>query len=326
MYAIRLHSFGPAENLSYEEVPDPVPGPGQVRIDVAAAGVHFIDTSLRSGSVAGPLPLPELPAIPGREVAGVVAAVGPGVDGVWLGRRVVAHLGVAGAGYAEAAVTAVENLHETPAGVADDIAVAMIGTGRTAMGILDTAQPAADDGVLVMSAAGGLGALLVQAALGAGAFVVGAAGGAAKVDLVRGLGASVAVDYTEPGWTDVVRTALGDRQLTLGLDGVGGELGRDALELLAPGGRLVLYGMSSGRPTPVSGDDFWSRGLTIGLAIGPRLLGRPGGLRPLETRALAAAADGTLVPAVTRFPLKDAAAAHEALENRSTTGKVVLVP
>ena len=82
MHAIRLHEFGPAGNLRYEEVPDPEPGPGQVRIAVGAAGVHLIDTAIRSGRQMGPMPLPELPDIPGREVAGVVDAVGEGVDGV----------------------------------------------------------------------------------------------------------------------------------------------------------------------------------------------------------------------------------------------------
>lgn len=81
MHAVRLHEFGPAENLRYEEVPDPVPGPGQVRVRVHAAGVHLVDTLLRAGPAAGgPFPAPELPTIPGREVAGVVDAVGDGVD------------------------------------------------------------------------------------------------------------------------------------------------------------------------------------------------------------------------------------------------------
>ena len=98
MHAIRLHAFGPAANLRYEEVDDPRPGPGQVRIAVAAAGVHLIDTALREGRAMGPLALPDLPTIPGREVAGVVDAVGPQVDEQWLGRRVVAHRSAHGPG------------------------------------------------------------------------------------------------------------------------------------------------------------------------------------------------------------------------------------
>src|SRR5919204_591354 len=104
MRAIRLHEFGPAENLVYEEVEDPQPATGQVRIAVAAAGVHLIDTNIRAGVQQGPMPLPELPTVPGREVAGTVDALGAGVDESWLGRRVVAHLGPASGGHAELAV------------------------------------------------------------------------------------------------------------------------------------------------------------------------------------------------------------------------------
>ena len=104
MHAVRLLAFGPPANLSYEQVDDPRPGPGQARIAVAAAGVHLIDTALRAGRAMGPLALPDLPTIPGREVAGTVDALGPQVDEQWLGRRVVAHLGPASGGYAELAV------------------------------------------------------------------------------------------------------------------------------------------------------------------------------------------------------------------------------
>src|SRR3954447_12813841 len=103
MHAIRLHAFGPPENLRYEELSDPSPGEGQVRIAVEAAGVHLIDTSIRAGRSGGPFPLPELPTIPGREVAGRV---------VGDGRRVVVHLGQAGGGYAELALAPIGALHE----------------------------------------------------------------------------------------------------------------------------------------------------------------------------------------------------------------------
>src|SRR3712207_1669291 len=130
MHAIRQYEFGPAESLVFEEVPAPVPGPGQVRVAVAASGVHLLDTSIRRGESGGPFPLPGLPMTPGREVAGVVDAVGEGVDQGWLGRRVVAHLGQASGGYAELAVVDVVSVHEVPAGVGFEAAVAMIGTGR----------------------------------------------------------------------------------------------------------------------------------------------------------------------------------------------------
>jgi NADPH2:quinone reductase len=326
MHAIRLHAFGPAANLRYEEVEDPRPGPGQARIAVAAAGVHLIDTTLRAGRPMGPLALPDLPTIPGREVAGIVDAVGPEVDERWVGRRVVAHLGPASGGYAELAVRETEALHALPDGLADDAAVAMIGTGRTAHAILEVAALTAHDIVLVTAAAGGLGSLLVQAARNAGATVVGVAGGPAKVQRVAQLGATVAVDYSAPDWSDAVRAALDGREVTVALDGVGGALGRGALELLGAGGRLILFGFSSGAPTELSAGDLFARGITASAAIGAQIAQRPGGLRDLEEQALAAAADGRLVPLVQRFALAQAAAAHEAIESRATVGKTVLVP
>jgi|1186.fasta_scaffold200003_2 NADPH2:quinone reductase len=309
MHAIRLHEFGPPDNLRYEAIEDPVPGEGQVRIAVEAAGVHLIDTSIRSGRSGGPFALPSLPMTPGREVAGTVD-----------GRRVVAHLGMASGGYAELALAPSAALHEIPEGLASDVAVAAIGTGRTAVGILEVAELTSDDVVLVTAAAGGLGGLFLQAARHAGAFSIGAAGGEHKV---AQLDADLAVDYSRPGWTEGLR----DRRVTVVLDGVGGELGRAALETLSPGGRIVLFGFASGKPTEITTGDLYRLGIRADAAVGPRMLNRPGGLRELETAALAAAAAGRLVPRVGRtYPLPEAAEAHRALESRKTTGKVVLVP
>jgi NADPH2:quinone reductase len=123
-----------------------------------------------------------------------------------------------------------------------------------------------------------------------------------------------------------VREALDGRAVTVTLDGVGGALGRGALELLAVGGRLILFGFSSGQPTELSVGDLYSRGLTVSAAIGARIAQRPGGLRGFEEQALAAAADGALVPVVQRFDLAQAAAAHTAIETRASMGKIVLVP
>jgi NADPH2:quinone reductase len=316
MHAIRLHEFGPPENLRWEEVEDPAPGRAQVLVDVAASGVHLLDTSIRRGVATGPFPLPDLPTIPGREVAGVVAAVGEGVDERWRGRRVVAHLGQPSRGYAERVVTDAARLHALPDGVSPAAAVAMIGTGRTALGVLDVAAVREDDVVLVTGAAGGLGSLLVQGARRAGARVIGAAGGEAKVARVRALGAA-GVDYLRPGWE---RDA---GAVTLVLDGVGGAAGRAAFELLEPGGRIVLFGWSSGSPTELTTADLLARSLSATAGLGPHILRR---LRELEERALTAVAAGELVPVLDRsFSLARAAEAHAALEARATVGKVVLV-
>ena len=328
MHAIRLHAFGPPENLVYEQLDDPRPTAGQVRIAVGAAGVHLLDTSLRAGLAGPPLPLPQLPHVPGREVAGVVDAVGAGVPPAWLGRRVVAHLGrePLSGGYATAAVAAADSLHALPDALATEHAVAMIGTGRTALAVLEVAQLRADDVVLVTAAAGGIGTLLVQAARNVDALVAGVAGGPEKVARVRELGAAVAIDYNEHGWEQQVREQLGDYALTVAFDSVGGEIGHAAMKLLAPGGRLILYGWSSGSPTEVTSDDIYGGGLTVSSAVGPAIARRPGGLRGLERDSLAAAASGRLIPAVQTFALSDAARAHAALEGRATHGKVVLVP
>jgi NADPH:quinone reductase len=325
--AIRQYEFGLAETLRFEEVPDPVPGEGQVLIEVAAAGVHLLDTVIRSGADGGPFPLPELPMTPGREVAGTVAATGPGVDQGWTGKRVVAHLGMASGGYASLAVAAATSLHEIPDALTAEAAVAMIGTGRTAVGILDAAEIEAEDVVLVPAAAGGLGSLFVQAARGAGAVAVGLAGGPGKVERVRALGADVAVDYREPGWPEQVLAELDGRKPTVLLDGVGGEVGRAGLEMLDVGGRIVMFGWTAGTVTPFTSADVAAGSLSVVWITGPRMLKRYGGLRGLETRSLAEAAAGRLVPLVHRpFPLAEAAAAHRALEGRETTGKVVLTP
>ncbi|QDQ12981.1 zinc-binding dehydrogenase [Streptomyces spectabilis] len=320
MHAVVLREFGPAQNLRHETVPDPEPAPGQVRIAVRAAGVHFIETVMRAGAASDLAPpLPELPAVLGGEVAGVVDAVGPGVDGSWLGRSVVTSSGGPG-GYAELAVAAVERVHPLPGGLGFQDAVAMVVTGATAVGLLDIARLTADDVVLVTSAAGGVGRLVVQHALAVGATVVGATGGAAKTDAVRKLGAE-AVDYREDGWDDAVRELLGgERPVTVVLDGVGGGLAATAFELVGDGGRFVSIGSASQVGfTPVSDRVRYVNALR-------ELLTRPEDRPGYELRALAAGARGDLVPAVQSFPLSHAAEVHAALERRETTGKVVLVP
>lgn len=324
MHAIRLHSFGPAENLTYEKVEDPEPGPGQVRIAVAAAGVHLLDAALREG-LQGPAPAPTpLPTIPGREVAGVVESLGEGVSDDWLGTRVVAHLGFVPGGYAELAVTDADRLHEIPGSLDFAEAVALIGTGRTTMGILQFAEPGPGDVVVVPAAAGGIGTLLVQYANNAGATVIGLAGGPEKTARVRANGADLAVDYTEPSWPEQVAAYRG--RVTVVYDGVGGEAARESVALLAPGGRHLVFGWSA---EGINGGEAYVVEGVSEQVLGPEMLRRAGGpnpVRTLELRALAEAAAGRLTPAVQRFPLADAAGAHRALENRGTIGKVVLEP
>ncbi|MGI3226296.1 zinc-binding dehydrogenase [Streptomyces sp. GTA36] len=327
MQAIRLHTFGPAENLTYERTDAPRPAPGQVRIQVAAAGVHLLDTAIRAG-IKGPLPeLPALPTIPGREVAGTVESLGEGVAALWLGKRVVAHLGFNPGGYAELAVTDVDRVHEIPANLDFAEAVAMIGTGRTTMGIVQFADLTSDSVAIVPAAAGGIGTLLVQYAKHAGATVIGLAGGPEKVARVEKNGADLAVDYKDPNWPDQVRHFLGDRRATIVFDGVGGDTARKSVALLtASNAKHLVFGWSGAGLH--DGTPYLVEGVSESV-LGPVMMQRTGGpnpIRTLELRALSEAAEGRLTPAVQRFPLSQAAAAHRALETRATIGKVVLEP
>ncbi|MET0235217.1 MAG: zinc-binding dehydrogenase [Kibdelosporangium sp.] len=315
MHAVVLHTFGPAENLRYETVEDPVAGAGQVRIAVKAAGVHLVETVMRAGGDGGLTPpLPQLPTILGGEVAGVVDAVGPDVDPSWVGRDVVTRFGRPG-GYAELAVADLTAVREIPANLDYQGAAAMVVTGVTALQLLYVAELTPDDVVLVTSAAGGIGRLVVQYARDLGATVIGAAGGPEKVAAVRELGADVAVDYNEPGWEKELDG------VTVVLDGVGGQQAQAAYDRVVPGGRFVIIGAASRQeftPDP-------ARDVKVVNALLMLIKGLPDA-PDFEGQALAAAAEGRLVPTVQAFPLSQAAAAHEALATKATSGKVVLVP
>jgi NADPH2:quinone reductase len=244
----------------------------------------------------------------------------------WLGRRVVGTLASYG-GYAEQAVAALDALHDLPEQLSAETAVAMVTTGATTLGLLDIAQAGPGDVALVTSAAGGVGALLVQALRRQNVIVVGVAGGPDKVRRARSLGADLAVDYRDRHWPDAVRADLGDgRLVNIVFDGVGGTAGRQAFDLLGPGGRFVLHGWASGTATRITTDDIIARAATVSWALGPQLLRRAGTMRQLQARAIRAAADGVLEPLVTRYPLSGAGDAHADLENRRATGKVVLIP
>lgn len=318
MHAIRQHEFGPPDRLVLEELPDLTPATGQVRIAVGASGVHLMDTTIRRGE-PGPLPPPDLPTIPGREVAGTVDLVGPGVDESWLGRRVVAHLGPVPGGYAEQSVTGVGQLYAVPEHVGFPDAVAAVGTGRTALGVVELEPATADDVVLVPSAVGGLGWLLVQDARARGAKVIAAARGPERTARLGELSPDQVVDYGEDGWEQRVDG------VTLVYDGVGGEVGRTALELLRPGGRLVMFGFSAGTPTRLDTGDLIGRSITAGWSLGPRMAALPGGIPGLAARALDRVSAGEWRPLVTTYPLADAARAHADLEGRRALGKVVLI-
>lgn len=330
MRAIMLREFGGPERLVLEQVPDPVVGTGQVLVRVSASGVQFVETQIRAGTMPGPAAMSPgaLPWTPGREVAGVVAALGDGVDPELLGRRVAGLTAAGSGGYAELAVLAAPSAHLLPDGLDFADAVSLLGTGRTAAGLVQTTGIGPGDTVLVESAAGAVGVLLLQLARAAGAErVIGLARGEQKLKLVRDFGADTAIDYSEDDWPEQVR-AVAPQGVSVVVDGVGGETGRRAFELLAPQGRLVVFGLASGSMTKLDPERVAERGVTVHSYFGPPTGDRSpeAGLR--QTReVIAAVAAGRLRPFVgRRFPLAEAAAAHAAITARETVGKTVLIP
>jgi NADPH2:quinone reductase len=318
MRAVIMRRFGPPGVLEPAAVPSPVPGPGEVAVDVEFAGVTFVETQIRAGRPPRPEMLPELPAILGNGVGGTVAEAGDGVDPGLVGRRVVASLNGTG-GYASRAVTDAARLLDVPGGVALRDAVALLADGRTALSLAELAGLRAGDTVLVEAAAGGVGTLLVQLARNAGARVVGLARGERKLAIVRELGADVAVDYGDGDWPRLVRDAVGGADVVF--DGVGGETGRAAFGLLRPGGRFCPFGMASGTFAGVTGELASARQVTVRAGFGAD----PAKLREFARTALAEAAAGRIRPVIGQeAELPRAADAHAAIEARVTIGKTLL--
>ena len=319
MQVVVLSEFGPPGVLVPAMADDPVPGEGQVVVAVEFANVTFVETQLRAGRAPFPMPACALPMVPGNGVGGTVIALGPGVDEAWLGRLVVSGTGGSG-GYAERVAVAVSGLIEIPAGVTVDDAVALLADGRTAEALVRAAALRPGERALVEAAGGGVGTVLTQLCVLAGARVIGAARGADKLRLARDLGAEQTVDYTEPGWAESVRAGAGGVEVVF--DGVGGPIAAEAFELLGPGGRMLSYGMASGSFAQISHEVATARGVTLirGVPVSPAEAAG------LTRAALTEAAAGRLRPVIgQRFPLADAAAAHAAIESRSTIGKTLLV-
>jgi NADPH2:quinone reductase len=310
MKAVWLTEYGGPEVLVARETPDPLPGHGDVVVGVAAASITFIETLVRANRIPWPSGGSIPPYVPGNGVGGTVASVGDGVDASWVGQRVVTTTGGQG-GYAERVAVPASRLIPVPDGVGINEATALLADGRTALGLVEVAAPKPGERVLVLAAGGGLGSILVQLCRAAGASVIAAAGGERKLAVARDLGADEVVNYTLPGWEPTT--------VDIAFDGVGGELGASALAAVRPGGRFVSYGVASGAPTPASRDDVTTYGFEALSGIAARA-------SELTARVLAEAAAGRLHPVIGQtFPLAEAAAAHAAMESRSTVGKTLLI-
>ncbi|MFI5781916.1 zinc-binding dehydrogenase [Nocardia sp. NPDC051570] len=329
MRAVEVKSFGAPEVLMIGELPDPVPGPGEVVVDVSAADVMFLDGRLRSGWGQDFFPV-EPPYVPGGAVAGVVSAVGAGVDPGWVGKRVATKTAASGiggglpiGGYAEKALAHADSLDELPAGLDFVRAAALVHDGRTALAVAERAELRPGQWVLITAAGGGLGTLLIQLARAAGSRVIAAARGAAKLELARRLGADVVLDYEEPGWADRVLESVGGDGVDVVLDGAGGRFGSAALGTLTRGGRFIGYGNSAGGFADSSAEGATAQGVTVTSLM--ELTRADIDWSGLGRTALAeAAADRLEVVVGQTFPLDAAAAAHTAIEGRTALGRTIL--
>ncbi|MBR7825442.1 quinone oxidoreductase [Actinospica sp. MGRD01-02] len=324
MHAAYVTKTGGPEVLEYSEVEAPAAGPGQVLVRVAAAGVNFIDIYVRTGLYPRPLP-----AVPGGEGAGTVAALGEGVTGLAVGDRVAWADGNTGS-YAEYDVVRADRLVHVPEGVDLETAAAAMLQGMTAHYLTNSTWPLkAGDIALVHAAAGGMGLLLTQIATSKGARVIGTTSTAAKAALAREAGAEAVIDYTEVADLAAEVRALTDgRGVDVVYDGVGKTTFEASLRSLRRRGLLALYGGASG-PVPAFDPQVLNRLGSLFLTR-PTLVDHIVTREELEWRAgeiLAAVADGSLKIRIgARFRLAEAADAHTALAGRATTGKVLLIP
>ena len=320
MRAVVLNRFGPPGELVPVEVPDPVPGSGQVIVAVVAVSITFVETQIRAGHPPHPAMAPALPVILGNGVGGVISAVGADVEASLIGRRVVTTTGGSG-GYAELVAVQHADVIDVPETLDMQTATALLADGRTALALMEAAAVRPGETVLVEAAAGGVGSLLVQLARRAGATVIGAAGGSRKVVVAAELGADVAVDYAEKGWPERVLDLAG--QVDVVFDGVGGVVGQAAFGLLRDGGRCCTFGMASGEFTSIAGELAARRRITV-LRGAPVSAER---MRELSRRALDDAVGGGLRPLIGQtYPLSAASDAHAAIEARATIGKTLLLP
>ena len=311
MRAIHITETGGPDVLHVTDIERPSPGAGELLIEVAAAGVNFIDTYQRGGLY----PM-ELPFTPGLECAGIVVEVGDGVDGFAIGDRVAASAG--GGSYAEYRVVSVETAIPVPDAVELETAAAVLLQGMTAHYLaVDTYPLAAGDHCLVHAAAGGTGRLLVQMAKMAGATVWATVGTQEKAELARSAGADHAILYREVDFADEIRRISGEEKpLDVVYDGVGAAMFDASLGLLRKRGLMATFGNASGPVDPISplalsagGSLFLTRPTLFDyIATREELLARAGAV-------FAMIADGSLdVRIDTTYPLDAAADAHRHLE------------
>ena len=315
MRAVQQLAFGGPEVLELVELDEPAAGPGELLVDVELAGVNFADTHQRRNEY---LAEAELPFVPGSEVVGTVAGTG---------RRVAAMTGGRG-GYAELALVPEEMAFDVPEGLGSHEALALLIQGLTAWHLLRTsARVQPGESVVVHAAAGGTGSLAVQLAKDFGAApVIATASTPEKRDLALAIGADAAVDSDPDGLAErLAEAARGDVDVVL--DAIGGEVFEQSMQVLAPFGRMVTYGVSGGKTNTVNTRALMKESRTVAGFWLADCYKRPALLGPPLAECFALAAEGRLRPQLgERYPLSRAAEAQEDLAARRTTGKLVLDP
>lgn len=322
--AVRVHSHGGPEALTYEEIEVGHPQPGQALVRHTAIGLNFLDTYFRSGLYPPPA---GLPLIPGGEAAGVVVETGEGVDWLQKGDR-VAYTTPLGA-YCEERVIAADRLVKIPQGVSDEQAAAMMLKGMTAEYLLRrTFAVKPGDTILCHAAAGGVGLLLGQWARHLGANTIGTAGSAGKVELARAHGFDHVINYREQDFVAQVREVTGGRLCDVVYDSVGKDTFPGSLDCLRPRGMFVSFGQSSGPIPPFNMALLSQKGSLF--ATRPTLFNYIAAREDLEAAAKAlfeVVSSGVVTVRINqRYALKDVASAHADLEARRTTGTTILVP
>jgi NADPH2:quinone reductase len=313
MKAIQIQEFGGPEMLQYVDLDDPTPGEGEAVIEVSRAGINFADTHATRNDY---LAEQSLPLVPGTEVAGRTAD----------GRRVAALLG--SGGYAQKVVVPESLLIPLPDEVDDDQAAAMLLQGLTAMALVQRcARIEAGETLVVEAAGGGTGTLAVQVAKRAGAKVIGLASSADKRELVEGLGADVCVDSRHDDLATAIREANGGERVDAVLHMSGGAAFDAEMSVLAPLGRMVVFGIASREQRDVSTAALLRGSKTVVGFWLLHLLARRDLALPMIGELLGAVAAGELEVTVGGvYSLSEAARAHEDLIARRSSGKLLLDP
>ena len=320
---VRLEAPGGAEGLCAVACEVARPGPGELLVQQAAAGVNFLDIYHRSGLY----PLPRWPAVLGVEGTGVVEAVGDGVDGFRPGTR-IAYAGLPVGGYASKRLLPAGRAVPLPDDVPDRTAAASMLRGLTAHMLLRRVYPVrSDDVVLVQAAAGGLGQIVTRWAKQLGATVIATVGSEAKVAVAREAGADHVLLHRDADLVEQVRALAGGQGVHFAYDGIGGDMLRRTLACVRPFGMAASLGQSGGPIPPL---DVTELGPLRPIALSrPSVIAyanEPSTYRTAAAELFAALATWLHVPVGAEYPLAEAAQAHADLEAGRTTGSVLLIP